>query len=407
MADLRIIKRNGGLGRREPVLDMVSGLIQHGLAVSGKIALNEVHRLNSLPDALNLGLDAAYDAANSVLVHYHIKEFFRRNPNGELWIVLVDQSVTQWDLLVDPTQTSYAKKLLIEAGGRVRQLGVAFNPDGSYTATLAGGLDDQIQDVITQAQLLAEDEFNLGRPLEIIIEGKSFNGTAGSADDLRARNSPAPDVSVVIAADLDISALDPLYAGHAALGTVLGDISAASVHENIGWVEKFRVDTNGIYTRPGLSSNLSVNSYTPSALEVLKDKGYILAKPYNSYPGVYWNDSPTCCPASSDFAFIENNRTIKKAARLVRTKLMPRVSSPVKVSEEGKLDKIVIDSFEAAGREALDPMARANEISVPADVYVDPDQDVLSTSKLEVRFSLIPMGVARTIEASIGFANPF
>ena len=41
------------------------------------------------------------------------------------------------------------------------------------------------------------------------------------------------------------------------------------------------------------------------------------------------------------------------------------------------------------------------------DVYVDPEQNILATSKLDVKFTIVPTGTARQIEATIGFSNPF
>jgi hypothetical protein len=403
MNDVRITKRVGGLGRRFPSADMVCGLIMHGLATTD-YTLGDIVTLFTPQDARDIGLDEAYDTNNSVLVFYHIKEFFRMNPNGELWLMLVDQNVTTWSDMVDITQTAYAKALLVEANGRIRVLGVAFNPDSSYNSTLSGGLDDQIVSVITKAQELAEEEYLQHRPLDVVIEGKEFNGTAGSATDLRTLD--AENCSVVIAQDPDIAALDPLYAHHAALGTILGTISGAKVNENIGWVERFRVTGAGNHLKGGLSSNLRLNVYSESAQNQLNTKGYIFLRQHTGISGLYWNDSHTCTLITSDYAYIENNRTIHKGARLIREFFLPRLNSPIAVSDEGQLDKIVIDSFETLGRTALLGMSRNEEISQPADVYVDPEQNILSTSKLEVRFSLIPYGTARNIEASIGFENP-
>jgi hypothetical protein len=50
-------------------------------------------------------------------------------------------------------------------------------------------------------------------------------------------------------------------------------------------------------------------------------------------------------------------------------------------------------------------MDQRDELSGHSE-FVDPEQDVLATSKVVVGVTLIPVGVAREIEIEIGFDNP-
>jgi hypothetical protein len=115
--DINITKLSGGLGRREPNNDMVSALVANGVAVSGGVQLNTVYRLNSLNDAIALKIDASYDSTNNILLYEHIKEYFRINPSGELWLLVPAQSVSYADM-VDKTNVNGAKKVLNEAEGK-------------------------------------------------------------------------------------------------------------------------------------------------------------------------------------------------------------------------------------------------------------------------------------------------
>jgi hypothetical protein len=51
-------------------------------------------------------------------------------------------------------------------------------------------------------------------------------------------------------------------------------------------------------------------------------------------------------------------------------------------------------------------MVADGDISGGVDAYVDPAQDVLSTSKIEVLLTFVPVAINRKITLKIGFDNP-
>lgn len=402
MNDVKISKRNGGLSRRNPSDDMVAAFIMHGVAVAQKIALAEVKQLYSVNDAVALGLDAAYDTANGILVYYHIAEYFRLNPDGELFIMLVAQT-TVFANMVDPAIASI-KTLLNTAEGRVRILGAIFNPDEDYEATLTTGLDGAVLAAITKAQLLADAMDEQNTPLDaIIIDGREFNGSTAAAVNLRLLVSDR--VSVCIHRDQNVT-INPKGS---AVGTIVGVISLAKVNENIGWVQRFNVANinQGKYLQAGLTNGSAINTFAPSDYDTLNDKGFIFLRKIPGIAGVYFNDSHTCTALADDYAYIENNRTINKAIRAVRTALLPKVSGPLFVDEEtGMLEPETAKSFEADAQNVIDQMQRDNEIS-GGDSFCDETQNVLSTSEVAVEIEVVPTGTGRKISASIGFNNPF
>jgi len=403
MNDVVIKKRNGGLGRRNPTEDMVSALITMGVAVAGKIALGDAKQLFSENDAKALGIDAAYDAAAGVQVYYHISEYFRVNPDGELWIKIMAQATT-YAALVDPDTANGVKHLLAEAGGRVRQLGVAFNPAAGYAPVLAEGLDSAVVAAIAKAQLLCDYQDSINTPLSaVVIDGREFNGTTAAAKDLRGLTSPK--VSVFIGRDHKVAA----NTKGSAIGTILGAISKAKVNENIGWVAKFNVaDINlGKFVQAGITNGSAISTLAKSDMDALNTKGYIFLRDIAGISGKYFNDSHTCVAKTDDYAFIENNRTMDKAIRATRTVLLPQVSGPLLVDEEtGWMAPETAKALEGDAEGVLEQMKRDKEIS-GGDAYCDEKQDVLATSQVEVRLDLVPYGTGRTLVASLGFTNPF
>lgn len=394
LADVIINKVSGGLGRVAPATDMISGLIANGVGLPGA-QLGTVYRLNRIEDAQAMGLDADYDEANSVLVYEHIKEFFRINRNGQLWLLLVAQSVS-FPNLVDPTVATSAKKLLIEANGAINQLAVAFNPETAPTD------DTALLAAIAKAQLLVADEFANHRPLHVILEGKGID--LADITDLRALN--APGVSVMVGQSKTVAAIDPLFADYGAVGTLLGAVSLAAVNENVAWVQKFNVLGDNLQDF-AIASTAS-SSLTVTQLENLNDAGYIFFRKHTGLAGIYFNDSHTCDELTSDYCYIETNRVANKAARIARTTLLPYLNSPVNINPTtGQIAVSTIKSMEALAQRAIeDGMLKPGELS-SFSFTIDPSQNILSTSELECELTLVPTGTARKIVVKLGFTNPF
>jgi hypothetical protein len=283
----------------------------------------------------------------------------------------------------------------VEAGGNIRQLGVAFNPEGTvpaiWTQTLAA---------IAKAQELATDEYTLHRPVEILLEGKDFDISA--TVDFRSLN--APNVAVMLGQAMSIAS-QPAFAKYAAIGTLLGAVSKARVNESIAWVERFNL-YGGTLEAIGLGGE-SLNTLSQGDLNTLDENGAIFFRTHAGTPGIYLNDSHTCTHAADDYAYIENNRTIHKAVRNIRRALLPRLASPVLIDQDsGQLSPEVVKSYESDGRRALETLLSNGEVSA-IDMYVDPAQNILASGELKLAFSLIPTGTARRISVTIGFVNPF
>lgn len=393
--DVTITKLSGGLGRRLPNQDMISGLIANGVAVAGGVQLDTVYELKSVKDAEDLMLDDAYDADNGVLVYEHIREFFRINPSGTLYLLLRAQTVAFSDFFNPSSQSTNARLLLIAANGDIRQLAAAYNPDVAVADTAA------LEAAITDAQAFAEWVYDLHMPCEIFLEGKGYD----KDEPLDFHAEEAENVTVVVGQNMSVVNGNG-DATYAAVGTWLGAVSRGAVNENPGWVAQFDMYQKGVFESAGISGT-PVSEIASNVLDNLNDDGAVFFRYHTGRPGIYWNDSFTCTVLTSDFAYVENNRTIHKAVRLIRQALLPRINSPILIDQEsGQLSPEVIKSIETDGRKALETMLSNNEVS-GIDIFIDPAQNILSTSKLEVQFSIVPTGTARTIEATIGFDNPF
>jgi len=72
--------------------------------------------------------------------------------------------------------------------------------------------------------------------------------------------------------------------------------------------------------------------------------------------------------------------------------------------DSGNLRADYCSYLEEIANEPLETMEKAGELS-GYKVYIDPKQDVLSTSKIAVAIKNVPTGVVRLFEVSIGFGK--
>lgn len=402
---------DGGLGRRAANDDGTSGLLTTGVATS-ELDLGKTYELKELADAVALGIDAAYDTANNVLVYHHIREFFRTSRAGDLYLMLVAQTVTLTQMC-DIDNDQYIKKMAADAKGRIRQFGVGRNPAVGYTPTTTGGMDTDVFGAIPKAGQMVDWLWDNKRPAVILIEGRSFTGTPTSATDLRTLVGKG--VAVTIQQDLEVASAHAILNGYAAIGTALGITARRRVNESVMYVADGNLQSvaDGLYLTDsandnlGLSSHLPVSSYTDTQLGTLSEKHYWFGRTFTDFQGVYMADSGACTLSTSDYAYLETSRTMTKAARLVYVAFVPELGRPMEVdTDTGRLAQEVCKAFETLGLDALEPMTKGREVS-GIEVFVDPAQNVLATSELEVEFAITPTGTARRITGTLKFNNPF
>ena len=84
--------------------------------------------------------------------------------------------------------------------------------------------------------------------------------------------------------------------------------------------------------------------------------------------------------------------------------MLPSLSSPLKVNADGTLTAATIGYFETLCQTPITQMEADNELSAHK-VIINPNQDVLATSTLEITLKAVPLGVARIIKVNVGFVK--
>ena len=182
---------------------------------------------------------------------------------------------------------------------------------------------------------------------------------------------------------------------------VLGLLSSAAVHESIGWVKNFPTGVNV----PAFGDGTLYRDLDKALVEQLDGGRYLFFVTHVGQAGSYVNDSHTMDSAISDYAMIESVRTMDKAVRGVRTYLIPELGGNIYIdAETGKMQAYSVSHLETTANKALEDMEKAGELS-GYKVEIDPEQDVLSTSEVEIIIRQVAVGVMRKIKVKIGFAK--
>jgi hypothetical protein len=397
---VKVNRLEGGLGRKNASTDGVVLLVIGGAAAATGLSLKTVKELISVTEVEALGVTPAYDDTNNILAHHHVDEFFRVNPNGNLFVVLDDGTLT-----VDNIKAIVKANADIKAIGFVRNAATAPVDMGAYVS----GYQTMVDDLRAESRNISS----------VLVEGGVFDVATLISAYPDARAYDAKNVSIVIAQDPIIRAVKVAHETYAAIGTVLGAISVRSVNENIG---SLNVDNKpsaykGNSTYPltdsdrqrwltaKLQDGRDFSSLTTVEITALASKGYIAVGFYNGFAGYYFTDSHTCTESASDYSRIENNRVWDKAANLGRMALLPRVKGNLlKDPSTGFIRDIEAQELESLAQTAIETMEASEEIS-GVSVYIDPAQTISDDSPLKVKGEVLFNDILHAMEFDLGLTN--
>ena len=388
MQSVKIERTTGNIPRSLAGEDHISGLLFYSSKLpSGFAETDRIKAISGIETAEKLGITSDADADWDIRVlHYQLRSIFNRNPAISLYVGIYKPT--------SGTPTfSEIKTMQNFTGGKLRQIGVwdgatALDPTNLIT----------LQAIRTTLE--AQD-----KPLSIGYAPK-IAAVSGLPTDLAGANKNG--VSVIIgqdgagtAADLYKDAKNTAKSSVTAIGEWLGIVSAAAVHESIAWVEKF---PTGI-ALPAFGDGTLLRDLDTAVIESLDAARYIFFVEYSGLAGAYFNDSHTMDDATSDYAYIESVRTMDKACRNVRTYVLPKLGRPMKVdASTGKLEAYVVEDLQLTAGKALEDMEKAGELSGYV-VEIDPDQNILSTSCVEMVIKQVGVGVMRKLNIKIGYTT--
>ena len=395
---------NGAIGASEPMDDGVTGLVCTAAAVTQTVngktenvfALNTPYLITKLDELVSKGITSDSSDANATL-YKAVKEFYDEAPDGsKLWIMGVADTVTLADI-VDKTKDN-AKKLLIAANGTIRTLAVKIKDKSGYTPTVTTGIDGTVRTAITNAQSLAEwATETLFAPVMILLEGRHYTGNAETLVSNPINTGNDNRVGVVIGDTVADSK-------GAAVGLLAGRIASIPVQRSIA-----RVRTGSITATMMYIGSVAAELGNPATIN---DCGFICPRTFVGKAGYYWSDDKLAAEASDDYSLIPRRRVADKAYRITYSTLINEVAEEISVTDDGKISAPVVKAIQTAVESAIvnNMTSRGNLGNDPSDpndmgveCYINPDQNIVATSRLDVQLRIKPHGYSKYIEVSLGF----
>lgn len=381
---------NNQLGRVTPTQDGVAALVLFGPSTS-EIGLTEPKLIFSLEDAEDLGLNAAYDTAQTTDVYQQIKEFYDRAGRGsELYIMLVAKTTTMASAC--DKANNIVKLLLNFAQGRIRLLGITRTPDGAYDPTFVDGIDDDVNAAVLNLHSLLQDFALEHKPCRALVGARAFQGDVGDLRNFRLNTNNR--VGVVLGSTTDD--------GNPAVGFALGQFANRPVQRKIGRVRSGDVGLDDAYFTDG-SETEDYELQWPA----IHNKGFIFFRKFPNRNGYFFNDDPSCSPVSDDYSSLARGRVIDKAHVITFQTFVEEIQDDIFIDDDGFMDPSVVKDYQQRIESAI------GEQMVPAEAsnvrcVINPAQNVLATDKIKIKkLGVRPRGYSSIIDIPLGFDNPF
>lgn len=313
---LTINRTNGNVPKTLPGEDHISGFVAYlpEAELPESFKTEHVQALSTIDAAEAAGITA--DSTNWAVkvLHYHLSEIYRVNPAVSLYVGLFAKPT-----ISDNYTFAELKTVQNFAGGRIRQIAVwcgdrnmsaddivTLQGIGDALAAEAAELSILYAPKVTNIKQITKEAAGTGKSRVSVVICQAGSGTGATLYKDKA-NSAKSSVS--------------------GLGTVLGLLSRAKVHQCIAWVREF---PTGI-TLPAFGDGTLYRDMDKALIEQLDTARYLFFVTQPGQTGSYMNDSHTMDEATSDYAAIESVRTMDKAVRGIRKYIVPELGGNVYV----------------------------------------------------------------------------
>lgn len=372
-----------GLNLSGDGVQKVPGLVITGSSVVNGIQLGESKQLFSLAAAEEMGITEA----DNPLAYKHIADFYREAETGaELWLMLVSDATSYED--IGNLTLPYAKKLIEDAAGKIRILGVLKASEAIPTIT--EGIDADVKLGVAKLQELADHFAAKYMPLRTIISGNNFSGTVA---DLFDYTTSSFDRVAMLLANNDA-------AFEASIGLALGRIARIPTQRSIARVKDGPIEVLNAY----LTDGQPVESYT-DAWDAIHDLGYIFMRSFPGRAGYFFTDDPTLVLPENDFSSLARGMVMDEAVIVANNTLTEELSDEVPVNDAGQIHPAIIKSFQGKIENDINALMTAEGKLSAVRAFIDVNQNILQNDQLVVQLSLQPVGYAKMIQVNIGFTT--
>nr|WP_294922197.1 DUF2586 family protein [uncultured Flavobacterium sp.] len=377
---------SNGLGLLQADIQKIPGFVLTGATVVGsnKVTVGNSYQIFSLEEAVNLGIE---ETGTNAFAYSHIKAFYDEAKKGaELWFMLTASTVTLEDQ-ADLTK-AFAKKLLSDAQGKIRILGLLKKSGAGETITT--GLDNDAHLAVVKAQALAQDFSDRYFPVRVIISGNKFDGVVANLKDYSTTDYNK--VSILIANN-DGSK-------EASIGLALGRLASIPTQRKLSRVKDGSVEPFAAYFTNG-----EPVSTLDTAWDAIDLKNYTFLRSFANLSGFFFTGDKTLTASTDDFNSLARGLVMDEAILISYTTLVQELSDEIPVTEAGTIHPAIIKGWQnSIERQINGLMVEAGKLS-GAKAFINENQDVLVSNNVDVQLQLLPVGYSDFITVNIGFTT--
>jgi len=373
-----LLYTNGNLLQDVGDIDGVGAIIGTGTTAG---LLNKPKTVFNLDDAIAQGFTLLAEPD----MYRHLKEFYSEvSGNKELKIMIVANTVTLTQMADNTNSTNGAKVLTNEFPGKVRLLAIYRKPVSGYTGGSAF-IDADVVAAVPNAKAFCDARLAENAPLRFIIEGRVQNPAAENT--FTPNTTTAGSVCVVLGGTLND--------GSASVGLMLGRAVKYPAHIKIGKVANGPLTASIIYIGDKLIKDV-LNLVT------LHGAGFISFLTYPNKAGYFFGIDRMC--SNDDFRLLAYGRIVDKVAVIAAAVFTEDLEGEVDVDDNGKIATSDINHIEEKIKQQIQ-VAMGSQISGEPSIYINPDQNIISTSKLTVKGRVRPKGYKSFIDFEIGITS--
>lgn len=329
--------------------------------------------------------------SNLAVFHYQISEFFRENQLGILFFSIKLDTSTDTTAAFNTAMVTNISTIDALFNGMARQW-LVYNPFRTFaTSTL---------DALKTARTAL---FNAYIPAVFEYVG-GFTGALSAQVNTRALLDDG--VSACVAQSLSGVGFELTQTQQAVIcqgGTVLGTLSVSAVSQSIGEVQAFNISDGSECEIVGFYDGTNFKNISDSLANQLHDFGYTFLRKFaGGYNGSYWNAGNCAITIASDYAYMEDCRTIDKAIRGVYQSIVSLLNAKNKVNPNGTLAAGPIANYTEKASSPLAQMVRDEDLS-DFSVAVSTTHVISSDGTIPITINLQQVVIGRNITITIGF----
>ena len=193
---------------------------------------------------------------------------------------------------------------------------------------------------------------------------------------------------------------------------VAGRAASVPVQRSLARVKDGSLAAAEWYYIEGSGTSAKVRLVTNTYAEGKHEKGFITVRTFQGKAGYYISDDLMATAASDDYALVPRRRTIDKAYRVAYKTLVEYIGDEIPVTADGTIPTAICKEIENnVERNIYSLMTVEGNLGVdtsnPNDkgvtCYVDPKQNVVATSRIDITLKVKPYGYTKYIEVKLGF----